>query len=94
MEVALQVPAALRELSGGRSRLTLAVQEGATVAELLDAVATAHPALERRVRDEQGRLRAHVNLFVGDENVRTLNGTATVLPPGAAVSVLAAISGG
>ncbi len=94
MEVTVQVPTALRELTGGRSMLTFDLEEEATIAQLLEAVAAAHPTLERRIRDEQGALRTHVNLFVGDENVRTLAGTATRLPPGASVSILAAISGG
>jgi molybdopterin converting factor small subunit len=94
VEVTVQVPTALRELTGGRSMLTFDLEEEATIAQLLEAVAAAHPTLERRIRDEQGSLRTHVNLFVGDENVRTLAGTATTLPPGASVSILAAISGG
>lgn len=51
-------------------------------------------ALERRIRDEQGRVRVHVNLFVGAENVRGLAGVATELRAGDEVSILAAISGG
>ena len=94
MEVRVHVPTALRELSDGRSTLTLDLRGGATVAELLDAVARSHPALGRRIRDERGELRVHVNLFVGDENVRTLEGTGTSLHPGTSVSILAAISGG
>jgi len=68
--------------------------EGATVADLLDAVAATSPALERRIRDEQGVLRPHVHLFVGDQDVRALAGTATALAAGDEVSVVAAISGG
>jgi molybdopterin synthase sulfur carrier subunit len=94
VEVRVHVPTVLRELSGGRSVLSLDLGDDATMAELLDAVATTYPALERRVRDEQGALRAHVNLFVGDEDVRALAGTATTLRPGDSVSILAAISGG
>lgn len=94
MEVSVLVPAVLRELSHGRARLVFDLREAATVAELLDVVATAHRALERRVRDEQGALRPHVNLFVGEENVRDCSGTATVLRGGDQVSILAAISGG
>lgn len=90
----VHVPTVLRELCGGRSWLDLDLGDGATVAELLDVIATAHPALERRTRDEKGALRAHVNLFVGGEDVRGLGGTATPLRQGDAVSILAAISGG
>ena len=94
MKVRVRVPAALRELSGGEATLALELGEGAAVADLLDAVAAVHPALERRVRNEQGDLRTHVNLFVGEDDVRALGGVDTVLAPGVEVSILAAISGG
>ena len=47
---------------------------GVTVRRTLDALARSHPALERRVRDELGAVRVHVNLFVGADNVRDLDG--------------------
>ncbi len=94
MNVCVRVPAALREPGGGRSTLALDLLDGATVDDLLDAIGTALPALERRIRDEQGVLRTHVNLFVGDDNVRSLDGARTVLRPGDEVSILAAVSGG
>ena len=68
--------------------------EPATVAAVLDAVAAAHPAVGRRVRDEAGALRPHVNVFVGPDNFRDLDGVATVVPAGTEVAVLAAVSGG
>jgi len=94
VQVAVRVPSALRELTGGRSRLTIDVADGGTVGHLLDAVAVTHPAFERRVRDEQGGLRTHVNVFLADEDVRSLAGLDTRLHAGDEVSVLAAISGG
>src|SRR4029453_8548514 len=53
-----------------------------TVGTVLDARAREHPPLERRVRDELGHLRAHVNLFVDSDNVRHLDGLATPIAPG------------
>ncbi|MDQ3147984.1 MAG: MoaD/ThiS family protein [Actinomycetota bacterium] len=94
MTVRVRVPAALRELSGGEATLALELGEGATMADLLDAVAALHPALERRVRNERGELRTHVNVFVGEDDVRSLGGVGTTLTPDAEVSILAAISGG
>ncbi len=94
MEIRVRVPTALRQTVGGRSVLAFDLVDGATVDALLDAVAAAHPALERRIRDEQGALRPHVNVFVGDEDVRSLDGSGTVLQPDDEVSIVAAISGG
>jgi molybdopterin converting factor small subunit len=81
-------------VGGGHSSHSFDLDDGSTVADHLDAVAAAYPALERRIRDEQGVLRPHVNIFVGEENVRSLAGAGTVLSAGAEVSILPAISGG
>ena len=61
---------------------------------MLDAVAAAHPAIGRRVRDEAGGLRRHVNVFVGADNARDLDDTDTLVPEGSEVAVLPAVSGG
>jgi molybdopterin synthase sulfur carrier subunit len=39
-------------------------------------------------------VRQHVNVFVGPDNVRDLDGLSSVVPPGVEVSVLPAVSGG
>jgi molybdopterin converting factor small subunit len=61
---------------------------------VLDAVAAEHAALGRRVRDEAGELRPHVKVFVGADDVRDLGGLDAVVPPGAEVWILPAVSGG
>jgi molybdopterin converting factor small subunit len=65
-----------------------------TVGQVLDALAVDHPAVGRRVRDEAGELRRHVNVFVGVDNVRSLHGLHTEVPEGVEVTVLPAVSGG
>ena len=93
--VGVRVPAALRDLTGGASTVEVAVEAPlVTLVVVLDALAVRYPALERRVRDERGVVRPHVNLFVGADNVRDLDGPATVVPPGVDVSVMPAVSGG
>jgi sulfur-carrier protein len=93
--VRLRVPAALRELCAGQAVVVLDVpRQPSTVGDLLDVLAAVHPALERRVRDERGRPRRHVNVFVGDANVRDLDGLGTALPEGCEVFIVPAVSGG
>ena len=72
----------------------LDLDPGADVGTALDHLAAAYPGLERRVRDEQGRLRPHVNLFVGTVNIRDLDLLATPLADGSEVVILPAVSGG
>src|ERR687891_461462 len=94
MKVTVQLPGALRELARGERAVVVEVDEPATVGTLLDALARQLPAVERRVRDETGTLRRHVNVFVGDVNVRDGAGLAEPLSDGAEVRVIPAISGG
>jgi sulfur-carrier protein len=66
----------------------------ATVATVLDELAVRLPAVERRIRDETGTQRRHVNVFVGEKNVRDGAGLAEPLSDGAEISVIPAVSGG
>lgn len=50
--------------------------------------------MARRLRDEAGMLRRHVNVFVGADNIRDLDGADTVVSDGAEVTLLPAVSGG
>lgn len=94
MLVTVHLPGVLRPHAGGRANLPVQLEEPATLASLFERVAAEAPALERRIRDETGALRRHVNLFVGDEDIRALAGLATPLSDGAEVLVVAAVSGG
>ena len=93
-DVSVRVPSALRETCGGEHTVVVAVPDPATVGAALDSLAATHPALERRIRDELGHVRAHVNLFVGADNIRDLDGTSTSVPPGDDLTIIAAVSGG
>ena len=93
MQVRVRVPVQLRDVVAGAHAVEVDVDDP-TVGAVLDALAVAHPALERRIRDERGAVRPHVNLFVGADNIRDLAATATVIGPGQDVSVIPAVSGG
>jgi molybdopterin converting factor small subunit len=92
--VVVRLAAALRAYADGADRLELELPPPITVGGVLDAVTAAHPAVGRRVRDEAGCLRRHVNVFVGADNARDLDDADTVVPEGAEVAVLPAVSGG
>jgi molybdopterin converting factor small subunit len=84
----------LREQAGGRHKLDVPLADGATLGELLDVLAEWFPAVERRIRDETGTLRRHVNLFVDAQQARALGGVDHRLHDGAEILVLPAVSGG
>jgi len=92
--VQVQLPRMLADCAGGRTSLSLDLPAGATVGGLLDLLAVDHPVLDRRLRDETGALRRHVNVYVGAEEVRRLAGPATPVPDGAEVLVVQSVAGG
>jgi molybdopterin synthase sulfur carrier subunit len=94
VKVTVRLPAALRELARGERAVVVELDEPATVATVLDELARRLPAVERRIRDETGAQRRHVNVFVGEINVRDGAGLAETLSDGAEVYVIPAVSGG
>jgi molybdopterin converting factor small subunit len=94
VEVTVRLPSALRSRAEDCSTVDVRVPETATLADLLDALADRYPALERRLRDEQRRLRRYVNFFVDGEDGRRLGGAATPLRGAAEVQIIPSVAGG
>jgi molybdopterin converting factor small subunit len=93
MAISVILPHALTPYARGSG--TLVVEERcATVAEALAAVAARLPAVTDRVLTEQGELRRHVNVFVGDESIRFLDGLDTTVADGTTITIVPAVSGG
>ena len=93
MGVSVILPRALVPYARGSG--TLRIDEPcATVRDALSATAAQWPAVIDRVLTEQGELRRHVNVFVGDESVAFLDGLDTPLAADAVVSIVPAVSGG
>jgi sulfur-carrier protein len=93
MAISVVLPQALTPYSRGSG--TVVVSESCTtVADALAAVAAKWPAVTDRVLTEQGELRRHVNVFVGDESIRFLDGLATVVEDGDTIMIVPAVSGG
>lgn len=91
MSVTLRVPSLLRPSLGGRAEI---VAEGDTVGEVLRHAAAVHPAFGPAVFEASGALRRFLNLFLGDEDVRYLQGLDTPVPDGAVLVILPAAAGG
>lgn len=94
VRVRVRLAPVLASLAGGESKVDLDLADTATVGDVLATLATRHPAVGRRVRDEQDAVRRHVNVFVGPDNIRDLTGQDTPVTDGVEVTILPAISGG
>lgn len=86
----IRIPTPLRSYTGGQGEVTV---NGSTVQEALDDLLRRYPALEQHLFDE-GKLRSFVNVFVGDEDMRYLNGLETPIAPDAQLMIVPSIAGG
>jgi sulfur-carrier protein len=91
--VTFHIPGPLREFTAGRSAVTIE-QSPATLAEALSALWKLYPGLRDRILTEQGQMREHINIFIGDEHVRYTGGLTSRIPAGSDISIVPAISGG
>ena len=90
MSVNVKIPTQLRAATDGEA---VAAVEGATVGEVLDALYERFGELKSRIADDDG-LRRFVNVYVGGEDIRFLEGLDTPVADGDEVTILPAVAGG
>jgi MoaD family protein len=90
MEVIVRIPTPLRTLTGGKDEVNAT---GATVADVIADLEKNHPGVRDRLLDEKG-VRRFVNIYVGEEDIRFLEGLKTELKKGDQISIVPAIAGG
>lgn len=85
--------ATLRPIVGARS-VDISLSEGATVARLVDEIATRWPLLSEHLFDEQGGLSRRVSIMVDGRNVRWLEGLETPIRPDHKIDIFPPVAGG
>ena len=90
METIVRIPTPLRTLTGGADEVPAV---GGTVAEVIEDLEKRHPGIRERLLDDKG-VRRFVNIYVGEEDVRFLEGLKTPLKAGDSISIIPAIAGG
>jgi len=93
MPVTFHIPGALREFTAGHSRVEIE-QSPATLADALSILWTSYPGVRDRIATEQGQVREHINIFIGDEHMRYTGGLASPVSAGSQISIVPAVSGG
>ena len=93
MPITFHIPGALREFTAGHSRVEIQ-QSPTTLADALSALWTLYPGVRDRIATEQGQVREHINIFIGNENSRYTGGLASPTPAGSEISIVPAVSGG
>ena len=91
MTVRVRIPTILRSYTAGAAEVTAGA---GTLREVIAGLDAAYPGLGGRILDEGGQLRRFVNVYVGEEDVRFVQGLDTQVTDGARVSVIPAVAGG
>jgi molybdopterin converting factor small subunit len=93
MAVTFRIPSYLATFAKGDSSVVLQ-DVPATVQDALSALWMQCPGLRDRIVDEQGEVRQHINIFVGNECIRFTGGLTTTVPDGSEILIVPAVSGG
>lgn len=87
----IQIPGPLRQYVG---KLATVEVPAKNVGEALAGLITQHPELKRHLYTDDDKLRAFVNVYVNDEDMRYLDKEATALKEGDTISIVPSIAGG
>ena len=87
----IQIPSPLRQYAGKQSAVSVPAK---TIGEALTNLVAQHPDLKRHLYTDEGKLRAFVNVYVNDEDMRYLQKEATALNDGDIISIVPSIAGG
>ncbi|HEX6032790.1 MAG TPA: MoaD/ThiS family protein [Anaerolineales bacterium] len=87
----LRIPTPLRAYTDGKSEVTV---NGSNISDALVDLTTQYPALKPHLFNEGGDLRPFVNLFVGESNIKDLQGVDTPIQDGEKIMLIPSIAGG
>ncbi len=93
MAVSFRIPTYLAAFADGKNSLSVSGSPG-TVSAALESLWQVYPGLRDRIVDEQGEVRQHINIFVGEEAIRFADGLVTKVPDGTEILIVPAVSGG
>jgi molybdopterin converting factor small subunit len=91
MSVTVRIPTILRTYTEGASEVPA---DGTTLSEVLDDLEANHTGIRARVLDDAGEIRRFVNVYVGNDDVRFLEGLSSPTPDGTQISIIPAVAGG
>ncbi|HXZ33234.1 MAG TPA: MoaD/ThiS family protein [Terriglobales bacterium] len=91
MPITVQIPTALRRLTGGTANVTCSP---GNLAELFAVLDEQFPDLKSHLRDDAGEIRRFLNIYVNDEDIRFLGGSSYSFQDGDEVLLVPSIAGG
>jgi molybdopterin converting factor small subunit len=89
--VQVQIPSPLRQYTQKQASISVSAK---TVGDALSGLVAQNPELKKHLYSDDGKLRAFVNVYVNDEDMRYLEKEATALKEGDTISIVPSIAGG
>ena len=87
----LRIPTPLRAYTSGKSEVSVG---GSSVGEALTDLTIQFPTIKPHLFNEGGELRPFVNLFLGENNIKDLQGVNTPITDGDKLVLIPSIAGG
>ncbi|HEY1799625.1 MAG TPA: MoaD/ThiS family protein [Terriglobales bacterium] len=87
----IHIPTPLRQYTGKQAAVEV---KASNIGEALSGLVSSHPDLRRHLYTDEGKLRAFVNVYLNDEDVRYLQKEATSVSDGDNISIVPSIAGG
>jgi molybdopterin converting factor small subunit len=89
--VKIHIPTPLRQYTGKQAAVEV---KASSIGEALSGLVSGHPDLRRHLYNDDGKLRAFVNVYLNDEDVRYLQKDATAVQDNDSISIVPSIAGG
>ena len=88
----IHIPTPLRPFAAKQATVTVTAS---TVGEALQALTDTHPDLKKHLYSDEGKLRAFVNVYLNDEDIRYLSDKEnTAVQENDSLSIIPSIAGG
>ena len=87
----VRIPSPLRRYTNSQAKVSIG---GENVSEIINNLEAAHPGVKNRICDESGQIKRYVNIFVNQDEIRTLQGAESSVGENDEVSIVPAMAGG
>ena len=87
----VHIPTPLRQYAGKQAAVDV---KAASISDALADLVAQHPELRRHLYTDDGKLRAFVNVYLNDEDIRYLQKEATAVTESDTISIVPSIAGG
>lgn len=87
----IRIPTPLRAYTGNQNEVTVG---GSNVSEAMKSLVDQHPALKNHIYTDEDVLRPFVNLFLGEDSIRDLQGMETRLGENDRLMIIPSVAGG